>query len=325
MLPRRRYRIRVPRLAPHGRGSCRGQRGVRRTQFGIERQRRAELGRAVADDGAYCAVRLVLGDLHLALDALAEYLPLLVTELRVWRGAGEAIIVPETVIANDSLDVAGPAGRVAGQERTRDDWMDEATYQRLPDTLTLRELRVHAPRKCYRTRVITVVTTLLNPHDFPKADIAELYRLRWHAELDLRSLKQTLQMDVLRGKTPAIVQKELWAHLLVYNLIRKVMAQAAAKHGLDPRTLSFKGALQTLNAFALPLLTCAAPSLLDVIDALLEAIVRHRVGNRPGRFDFNSEWRWPYGRRTTTFPFWAGRSPQATSAWSSRPKTRACR
>ena len=144
---------------------------------------------------------------------------------------------------------------------------------------------MHAPVKRYRTRVITAVTTLLDPHEFPKADIAELYRLRWHCELDLRSLKQTLQMDVLRGKTPAIVQKELWAHLLVYNLIRKVMAQAAAKHGLDPRTLSFKGALQTLNAFALPLLSCAAPCLPDVIDALLEAIVRHRVGNRPGRFE----------------------------------------
>ncbi|MCA1697955.1 MAG: IS4 family transposase [Actinobacteria bacterium] len=167
----------------------------------------------------------------------------------------------------------------------RPDWMDQATYERLPKTLTVRELRVHAPVKRFRTRVITAVTTLLDPVDFPKADIAELYRWRWHAELDLRSLKQTLQMDVLRGKTPAIVQKELWAHLLVYNLIRKVMVQAAANHGLDPRTLSFKGAVQTLNAFALPLLTCSAASLPAVIAALLEAIVRHRVGNRPGRFE----------------------------------------
>jgi hypothetical protein len=65
-----------------------------------------------------------------ALEALAEYLPLLVTELRIWRGAGEAIIVPETVIANDSLDIAGPAGRV-GQERTRDDWIAEASEEAL--------------------------------------------------------------------------------------------------------------------------------------------------------------------------------------------------
>jgi hypothetical protein len=66
-----------------------------------------------------------------ALEALAEYLPLLVVELRIWRGAGEAIIVPETVIANGSLDIAGPAGRVGGQERTRDDWVAEASEEAL--------------------------------------------------------------------------------------------------------------------------------------------------------------------------------------------------
>jgi hypothetical protein len=196
----------------------------------------------------------------------------------------------------------------------RPTWMDEATYQRLPSTLTLRELRVHAPRASYRTRVITAVTTLLNPHDFPKADIAELYRLRWHAELDLRSLKQTLQMDVLRGKTPAIVQKELWAHLLVYNLIRKVMAQAAQNYGLDPRTLSFKGALQTLNAFALPMLTCSAASLSNVIAVLLEAIVRHRVGNRPGRLEPRARKRRPKPYPLLTHPRTAARKLELKKA-----------
>src|SRR5438128_7937140 len=98
----------------------------------------------------------------------------------------------------------------------RPDWLDEASYRRLPDTLTLREVRVHAPTKKIRSRVITAVTTLLDAEEFPKADLADLYRLRWHAELDLRALKQTLQIDVLRGKTPAMVRKELWAHLLVY-------------------------------------------------------------------------------------------------------------
>src|SRR5207247_4314371 len=68
-------------------------------------------------------------------------------------------------------------------------------------------------------------------------------------ELDLRSLKQTLQMDVLRCKTPELVRKELWAHILAYNLIRTVIAQAAARHGLEPRSISFKGAAQTLEAF----------------------------------------------------------------------------
>src|SRR4029450_12597766 len=79
--------------------------------------------------------------------------------------------------------------------------------------------------------------------------LAGLYRARWNAELDLRSLKQTLQMDVLRCKRPELVRKELWAHILAYNLIRTVMAQAATTHGVEPRSVSFKGAAQTMEAF----------------------------------------------------------------------------
>jgi hypothetical protein len=165
------------------------------------------------------------------------------------------------------------------------DWMDKDTYQSMPASLTVRELRVHAPTNKSRSRVITVVTTLLDADTYPKADIDGLYLLRWHAELDLRSLKQTLQMDVLRGQTPAIVRKELWVHMLVYNLIRTIMAQAAQAHDRDPRTLSFKGTLQTLNAFALPLLTCAEENVPEVIRAMLRAIAQHRVGNRPGRLE----------------------------------------
>jgi hypothetical protein len=174
---------------------------------------------------------------------------------------------------------------VTWKKPERPDWLDEAIYQQLPESLTLREVRVHAPTKKLRSRVITAVTTLLDADAFPKNDLADLYRLRWHAELNLRALKQTLQMDVLRSKTPPMIRKELWAHFLVYNLIRKVIAQAAQEHDRDPRTLSFKGALQTLNAFALPLLSCSAHHLPEVMRALLAAIVRHRVGNRPDRFE----------------------------------------
>src|SRR5262249_13200939 len=77
----------------------------------------------------------------------------------------------------------------------------------------------------------------------------QLYRARWNAELDLRSLKQIMQMDILRCKTPESVRKELWAHMLAYNLIRAIMAQAASRHGIEPRSVSFKGAVQTLEAF----------------------------------------------------------------------------
>ena len=132
----------------------------------------------------------------------------------------------------------------------RPDWMDEATYQALPEELELREVRVRVRQRGFRTKVLVVVTTLLDAETYTAADLADLYRLRWHAELDLRSLQETLGMGVLRCKSPAMVRKEVWAHLLTYNLIRAVLAQAALEFGADPRELSFTGALQALTTFA---------------------------------------------------------------------------
>ena len=109
--------------------------------------------------------------------------------------------------------------------------------------------------------------------------------MRWQAELHLRSLKSVMHMDVLRGKTPAMVRKELWTHFLAYNLIRKVMAQAAQAHRVEPSTISFKATMQTLHAFALPLLRCARKDLPELIETVLAAIVGHRVADRPGRLE----------------------------------------
>jgi hypothetical protein len=167
----------------------------------------------------------------------------------------------------------------------RPDWMDEDTYRQYPDAMTLREVRVHVTGQKVRSRTLTVVTTLLDADDYSKADLADLYRARWHAELNLRSLKTVLQMDVLRCKSPAMVRKELWAHFLAYNLIRKVMAQAAQAHGLQPHRISFKATLQTVKAFAGPLLTCALGDLPEVVQTLLDAIAQHTVGDRPGRVE----------------------------------------
>src|SRR6185369_17950170 len=101
----------------------------------------------------------------------------------------------------------------------------------------------------FRIKSLIVATTLLDANEFTKDDLAQLYRARWNAELDLRSLKQTLQMHVLRCKTPELVRMELWTHILAYNLIRTIMAQAATKHDIEPRSISFKGTVQTLEAF----------------------------------------------------------------------------
>ena len=164
-------------------------------------------------------------------------------------------------------------------------WMDEITYAGLPDTIEMRELRSQVIQPGFRTRVVLVATTLLDAHAFTKEDLAALYRARWHAELDLRSIKQTLKMDVLRCKTPAMVQKEIWGHLLVYNLIRATMAQAALRHRVLPRQLSLQGARQTLAAFASELEQASSTRREGVLPIVLTAMASHRVGTRPDRYE----------------------------------------
>ena len=131
----------------------------------------------------------------------------------------------------------------------RPDWMDEATYAQMPETLAVRELRVKVEQAGFRVDELVLVTTMLDAEGYTKEELADLFLKRWNIELDLRSIKCVLQMDVLRCKSPEMVEKEIWMHLLAYNLIRGVMAQAAEAHGEQPRHLSFKGALQTMTAF----------------------------------------------------------------------------
>jgi hypothetical protein len=121
--------------------------------------------------------------------------------------------------------------------------IDWQTLKLLPERLTIRETRVRIQQPGFRCRSMVVVSTLLDAKAVGGSDLAELYRARWNAELDLRSLKQTLQMDILRCKTPELVRKEIWTHILAYNLIRTIIAQAATVHGIEPRTISFKGAI----------------------------------------------------------------------------------
>ena len=165
----------------------------------------------------------------------------------------------------------------------RPKWMSRSQYLALPDELTLREVRVRVVQKGFRTRSLLVVTTLLDAERYPPEEIALLYRRRWEAELHLRSLKIVLQMDQLRCKKPERVRNEFWTHLLGYNLIRGVMAQAALASGRSPWEISFKGTLQTLSQF-LPILLSKISSE-AWCEALLAAIATHIVGNRPDRME----------------------------------------
>ena len=115
--------------------------------------------------------------------------------------------------------------------------------------------------------------------------LADLYHERWHVELDIRAIKKSLQMDELRCKTPFMVEKDIWVHLLGYNLIRKVAAQAAQERGVHPRQVSFTAARDAVNA-ARPQWTIAKPSeRISQGKAMLQTVGKGRVGNRPDRYE----------------------------------------
>jgi hypothetical protein len=166
--------------------------------------------------------------------------------------------------------------------------VDRQTYNALPDSIPVREVRFRVEQPGFRTRSVVVVTTLLDPEQASKEELASLYRAGWNNELDLRSIKVTLQMDMLRCQTPDLVRKEIWTHALAYNLIRTVMAQAAAGKGVPPRSISFKATLQVLEAFR-PLIDYRAQRDASyraaLYEQLLRAIAVHRVGDRPDRFE----------------------------------------
>jgi len=112
-------------------------------------------------------------------------------------------------------------------------------------------------------------------------------------EVDIRSIKSTIKVDILRCKTPVMVEKEIWVHLLAYNLLRTVMAVAAAENEVESRTLSFKGVKQVVTAFA-PKLEAARPEQrAGLVEVLLQAVAYHRVGDRSGRWESRARKRRP--------------------------------
>jgi DDE family transposase len=201
----------------------------------------------------------------------------------------------------------GPRDHVVTWDKpARPEWMDAATYARLPQQLRVREVEVRVRQKGFRTQRYVVVTTLLDSQEVTAVDLAVLYRCRWQAELYLRSLKVTLQMDVLRCDSPAMVRKEVWAHLLVYNLVRQVMAQAARQEGVRPWEISFTGALQTVRAFLPELWHARGPKRQRLVQEMLRAIGSHEVGDRPDRYEPRQT-----KRRPKSYPFMTEPRPQA--------------
>jgi Transposase DDE domain len=132
--------------------------------------------------------------------------------------------------------------------KTRPSWLTREALAALPEALVLREVRYYLSTPGFRTRQITLVTTLLDAEVYRVADLAELYRRRWQVETSLAHLKTTMQMDVLHCKTVPGVLKELTVFAIVYNLVRMVMRQSAALQYVDVERISFLDALRWLSA-----------------------------------------------------------------------------
>jgi len=169
----------------------------------------------------------------------------------------------------------------------RPEWMDEATYAALPDELIVREVRYRVEKPGFRVhgQELIVATTLCDAAEYSSEVLADLYRDRWHVELDIRAIKQSLQMDHLRCKTPFMVEKEIWAHLLGYNLLRKVAVQAAQQRGLHPREVSFTATKDALSAVWGQWTVAATPERVRQGKELLRTLGQARVGNRPDRYE----------------------------------------
>jgi hypothetical protein len=187
-------------------------------------------------------------------------------------------------------------------------------YRSYPKNLTMRQVTVDARDKNNRAKQFKVVTTILDPSIDGK-QIGDLYERRWDGEVDIRSIKSTMQMGILRCKTPDMVRKEIWTHLLAYNLLRTVMAVAANEHDTEPRKLSFKGAKQALTAFAPKIEAARAEDRGPLIDAMLTTIAYHRVGGRPGRWEPRARKRRPKRGNRLMQPRHVAKLPDNRSKW----------
>lgn len=187
-------------------------------------------------------------------------------------------------------------------------------YRSFPKNLIMRQVTVDARDKENRVKQFKVVTTILD-QSIDGKKIADLYEHRWDGEVDIRSIKCTMQMDILRCKTPDMVHKEIWTHLLAYNLLRTVIAVAANENDIEPREVSFKGAKQALTAFA-PKIEAAQPEDRGpLIDAMLTTIAYHRVGDRPGRWEPRARKRRPKPAARLTQPRHIAKQPHNRSKW----------
>jgi hypothetical protein len=186
---------------------------------------------------------------------------------------------------------------------TKPKYMSQEDYQRLPETLTVRIIKVKVTAPGMRTRSLVLVTTLLDPSIYPAAEIAELYLQRWRVELTFRDLKTVMQMEVLRCKSPKMVHKEILLHFIAHNLVRLLMQEAALVWSVPLQRISFKGALDTFREYLSAAGSrCQRHHLRRLYSQLLAAIAAGQVPSRPGRREPRAVKRRPKNHQWLTAP-----------------------
>ena len=173
-----------------------------------------------------------------------------------------------------------------GQPRLRPPWLPQCLWKTIPEQLTVRVIRFPLHRRGYRSEAVTLVTTLLDPENYPAQDIAQLYLRRWKIELWFRDLKTSMGMEVLRCQTPQMVHKELEMFLIAYNFIRCLMVQAGASNHVTLDRLSFKGSVDSVQQFSLAIAQARSKKKQNhLLLELLEVIARDEVPDRPERLE----------------------------------------
>ena len=161
--------------------------------------------------------------------------------------------------------------------------LNKDEFNALPPSITVREIYYYIVIPGFRTQQVSLITTLLDEATYSTLAIVGLYGQRWDVELDLRHIKTTLGMDVLRCKTPSMVRKEIYVYLLAYNLLRSLMWSAGTTYGTPPLRLSLQGTRHHLNNFIPELLAAISTKRLKIYRTLLKVIAHKAVPDRPAR------------------------------------------
>jgi hypothetical protein len=165
---------------------------------------------------------------------------------------------------------------VTWEKPAKPKWMSKETYAEMPDTLQVRETKTYD---------LVMVSTFLDANEVSKSDLNHLYKSRWTVEIDLLYIKEIMGMGILRCKTPEMMRKEIYTHILSYNLIRTVIAQAADIHDKNPQEISFKGAMQLINSFRPTIIYAKRKNLKRILETMLRVIANQGIADRPDRIE----------------------------------------